>query len=120
MVAELAGQIVGAAVCDFDPHRHEPAWPRGWANLGMVVMGRREQSFGLGQALIAGAAAAARAKGAIALGLHLAELGPSRRAAEVLRLVRAPVLDFDETAAEETEVDQTRRWPVQAWVMSLA
>jgi hypothetical protein len=115
MVAEAAGRIVGAALCHFDPHQDDPAWPRRWASLRAAAMAPSDGSFTLGRALIDGCARASRAHGAVALCLHLAEMTARGRAAEALGLVRSPALDFATDAQPATDYG----WPVRAYVLSL-
>jgi hypothetical protein len=115
MVAESEGRIVGTALCHFDPHQEDPAWPRRWASLRAAAMAPGDGSFALGRALIDGCARAARAHDAVALCLHLAERGARGRDAEAMGLVRAPALDLTGDAQPAT----AHGWPVRAYVLSL-
>jgi len=114
MVAEASGRVVGAALCQFDPHQDALSWPRRWASLRAAVMAPGDWSFALGRALIEGCARAARAHGAVALCLHLAEMSARGRDAVAMGLVRAPALDL----AIEAQTAE-HGWPVRAWVLSL-
>jgi hypothetical protein len=115
MVAEAGGRVVGAALCHFDPHAEDPAWPRNWASLRAAAMAASDGSFELGRVLVEGCARAARAHGAVALVLHLAEMSARGRDAEAMRLVRSPALDFAIDAQPATDYG----WPVRAYVLSL-
>jgi hypothetical protein len=115
MVAEAAGRVVGAALCHFKPHEEDPVWPRRWASVRAAAMAPGDGSFALGRELIEGCARAARAHGAAALCLHLAEMSARGRDAEALGLVRAPALDLAVDAQPAAE----HGWPVRAYVLSL-
>jgi hypothetical protein len=106
---------VGAALCHFAPHDEDPAWPRQWASLRAAAMAPNDGSLALGRALVDGCARAARAHGAVALVLHLAEMTTRGRAAEAMGLVRSPALDFAIDAQPATDYG----WPVRAYVLSL-
>jgi hypothetical protein len=115
LLADVGGRIVGAALCHFNPHDEDPAWPRRWASLRAAAMAPSDASFTLGRALVDGCAAAARARGLAALCLHLAEMSGRGRDAQALGLVRAPSLDF----AADTPPAPDYGWPVRAYVLSL-
>jgi hypothetical protein len=115
MVAEAGGRVVGAALCHFDPRAEDPAFPRRWASLRAAAMAAGDGSFALGRALIDGCARAARAHGAAALVLHLAEMSVRGRDAEGMGLVRSPALDFAIDAQPATH----HGWPVRAYVLAL-
>jgi GNAT superfamily N-acetyltransferase len=96
LVVERNGRLVGAAMCDPHPSRHDVPWPAGWGSVLALAVVPEARWQGIGRSLLAACADRARGQGAAALGLHASEVMTSSVGfVEALGLVRAPALDFD-------------------------
>jgi GNAT superfamily N-acetyltransferase len=96
LVAERNGRLLGAAMCDPRPARHDIRWPEGWASLVALAVIPEARWQGVGSTLLAACAARVGEQGASTLCLHASEVMTSSVGfAETMGLERAPALDFD-------------------------
>ena len=79
MVAEAQGRVRGRPSSTSIPTARTRPGRRSWAVCGRRAMAPTDGSYALGRALIDGCARAARANGAVALCLHLAEMSARGR-----------------------------------------
>ena len=118
MVAELRGRLVGAAMCDSHPSRHEVPWPPGWASLLALAVTPEARWQGVGRSLLAACAAQARDERATALCMHASEVMTSALGfAENLGLEHVEALDFDLGAPHG--IDPGATVTMRAYAMSL-